>query len=40
MSGRRKSLIKLIYHLSDDAVMRIYRLAEYLYVYREKGGTE
>lgn len=31
----KKALLKLIDRLSDKAIERIYRLAEYLYVYKE-----
>lgn len=34
--NNRESLIKLIGRLSDKAIERIYRLAEYLYVYKEE----
>lgn len=31
----RESLIKLLFHLSDKSIERIYRLANYLYIYKE-----
>ena len=31
----RESLIELIFHLSDESIERIYRLANYLYIYKE-----
>lgn len=35
MSYYKKALLKLLDRLSDKAIERIYRLAEYLYVYKE-----
>ena len=34
--NNRESLIKLINRLSDTAVERVRRLAEYLYVYKDE----
>lgn len=39
MTDYRAALIKLIDQLSSNAVKRIYQLAEYLYIHKEKGGA-
>lgn len=31
----RENLIELLFHLSDKSIERIYKLATYLYIYRE-----
>ena len=31
----RESLIELLFHLSDESIKRLYRLANYLYIYKE-----
>lgn len=35
MSYYKKALLNLLDRLSDKAIERIYRLAEYLYIYKE-----
>lgn len=31
----RESLIKLLFHLSDESIKRLCRLANYLYIYKD-----
>lgn len=31
----REGLIELLFHLSDESIKRLYRLANYLYIYKE-----
>lgn len=39
MSYYKKALLKLLDCLSDKAIERIYRLAEYLYIYKDGGAA-
>ena len=36
----RGSLIELLFHLSDESIKRLYRLANYLYIYKEETPHE
>ena len=38
MTDYKAALIKLLDRLSDKYIERIYRLAEYLYIYKEDGA--
>ena len=36
----KNALIKLLNELSEESIRRLYRLAEYLYIYKDqKGGA-
>lgn len=35
----REHLIKLLDKLSESSLKRLYSLANYLYIYKEKGGA-
>lgn len=39
MNDCRSALEKLLDRLSDKHIKRIYLLAEYLYIHKEKGGA-
>lgn len=40
MSYYKEELIKLLDRLSDKSIERIYRLAQYLYIYKEDMSHE
>lgn len=39
MTDYRTVLVKMLDRLSDRSIKRIYQLAEYLYIHKEKGGA-
>lgn len=39
MNCYKEALTKLLDRLSDKAIERVYRLAEYLYIYKDGGAA-